>query len=288
MARQFVDSHFDWDISSDPTVKDVDDIIGKLDIDLTENCGSMEIETVLLKAFLYVSPLMRPRDKDLQMALRCLEDAYRKIQQCDVDDAKSGYAIVCHTLQFHIQKDILHNDKKAEAYRKKIETIEKTEAVEGYIHATHAFALSYLGPNRNADCLAYYEKATTIDGTNPEWLLGLAIHYRRAYRFSKDQQELMNKSVELHQQVLRENPKHVLALLFLAEHNFESNQASEANEKYEAALKIAEEQGGHSVVYRRVATFRRRNRGFSRDVIAAKSAKSRCSQRPCWISQNMA
>ena len=29
-------------------------------------------------------------------------------------------------------------------------------------------------------------------------------------------------------------------------------------------------------------------RGFSRDVIAAKSAKSRCSQRPCWISQNMA
>ena len=30
------------------------------------------------------------------------------------------------------------------------------------------------------------------------------------------------------------------------------------------------------------------NRGFSRDVIAAKSAKSRCSHRPCWISQNMA
>ena len=29
-------------------------------------------------------------------------------------------------------------------------------------------------------------------------------------------------------------------------------------------------------------------RGFSRDVIAAKSAKSRCSQWPCWISQNMA
>ena len=29
-------------------------------------------------------------------------------------------------------------------------------------------------------------------------------------------------------------------------------------------------------------------RGFSRDVIAAKSAKSRCSQRPCRISQNMA
>ena len=26
-----------------------------------------------------------------------------------------------------------------------------------------------------------------------------------------------------------------------------------------------------------------RNRGFSRDVIAAKSAKSRCSQQPCWI-----
>ena len=29
-------------------------------------------------------------------------------------------------------------------------------------------------------------------------------------------------------------------------------------------------------------------RGFSCDVIAAKSAKSRCSQRPCWTSQNMA